>query len=320
MKKRILFDPHGGHATTGRDDGRCDVASNVQAALVKNIIPSITGHNETSGWNDYLEAMSAAGKSHYSILGTEFGYLYTDPTTKQRYKGEIICLLPAHEKLAQKMKNDVIDLWRAKKWYKKQPLTALIDHVKSNLTQNEFDQLVWHLPHPVTIDAVPVGKLIARVWGKFDILSAPEVFFPEIARVINTIEVYNAAHPGVTNRMSVDFAKDPRFRHVGWAGASDSHHACWLGAGATLLEIEEESAEGILNAMKTGRTIALSGFGDISDSVIPFLMWGLTIGFANTKVTDMIATKTNAHKAFEKIEGTAFQDLLVCSKELGWLR
>ncbi|MBP7967147.1 hypothetical protein KAZ66_02640 [Candidatus Woesebacteria bacterium] len=320
MKKRILFDPHGGHATTGCDDGRCDVASNVAAALEKNIIPSITGHNETSGWNDYLEAMAAHGKSHYSILGTEFGYVYKDPATKQRYKGEIICLLPAHEKLAKKMKNDVIDVWRAKKWYKKQPLTALIEHVRHNLTQNEFDQLVWHLPHPVTIDAVPVGKLIARVWGKFDILSSPEVYFPEIACIINTIEVYNAAHPGVTNRMSVDFAKDPRFSHVGWAGASDSHHACWLGSGATMLETMEESAEGILNAMKKGRTIALSGMGVMSNTVLPFLMWGLTIGFANTKVTDMIATKTNAHQALEKFQNKTFDELLVLSKQQGWLR
>lgn len=320
MKKRILFDPHGGHSTTGRDDGRCDVASNVASALAKNIIPSITGHNETSGWNDYLSAMATHGKNHCSILGTEFGFIYRDPTTKQRYKGELICLLPAYKELALKMKHNVIDLWRVKKWYKKLPLSTLFDHVRSNVTSSEFDALVWHLPHPVTIDAVPVGRMIARAWGKFDILSSPEVYNPEIARIINTIEVYNAAHPGVTNRMSVDFARNPLFSHMGWAGSSDSHHSSWLGSGATMLEVEEESAEGILNALKTGRSIALSGFGEMSNTVIPFLMWGATIGFANTKVTDMIATKTNAHKAFEKLQNSSFDDLLVRSKEQGWLR
>lgn len=320
MKKRILFDPHGGHSRTGRDDGRCDVASNVSAALAKNIIPSITGHNETSGWDDYLTAMAVHGKRHYGILGTEFGFVHTEPTTKQRYKGELICLLPAHEKLAAKMKKEVIDPWRAKKWYKNQPLSTLFEHVRSNVSTSEFDALAWHLPHPVTIDAVPVGKIIARVWGKFDILSSPEVYKPEIARIINTIEVYNAAHPGVTNRMSVEFAKNPLFGHMGWAGASDSHHASWLGSGATMLEIEEESAEGILAALKTGRTIALSGFGEMSNTFIPFLMWGLTIGFANTKVTDIIGSKTNANKVFEKLESTSFDDLFARSKEKGWLR
>lgn len=320
MKKRILFDPHGGHSRTGRDDGRCDVSSNVAAALAKKIIPSITGHNETSGWDDYLKAMARHGRSHYSILGTEFGYIYRDPDTNLSYKGELICLLPAHEKLAAKMKKEVIDPWRAQKWYKKQPLSTLLEHVRSNLSKSEFEALVWHLPHPVTIDAIPVGKIIARVWGKFDILSSPEVYKPEIARIINTIEVYNAAHPGITNRMSVDFARNPLFSHIGWAGASDSHHSSWLGSGATMLEVEEESAEGILNALKTGRSIALSGFGEMSNTYKPFLMWGATIGFANTKITEMIARKTNAHQAFEKLENTSFDDLLACSKEQGWLR
>ncbi len=108
-------------------------------------------------------------------------------------------------------------------------------------------------------------------------LFSPEIFLPEIAQRIHTIEVLNAAHPGETNNIAEKFSEIDLLKGKGKAGASDSHHPCWVGSGATLVAVPEKTTEGILIALREGKTVPLSGWGELSRTWVPFFAWLATI-------------------------------------------
>jgi len=208
------------------------------------------------------------------------GWLYWDRdygrNFKEENKGEIVCLMPQQRSLVIKMAT-LVDVWRDSNYHKSMPLEVLFDYLISNLTETEYSSLVFNLPHPISIDTTRLGLLIVHAFEGRKSLFSPEIFTPEIAEKIDTVEVYNAAHPGVANRGSFKLSEIKLFRDKPKTGASDSHHPAWVGSGATLLEVDELSTDGILDALRTGKTLPISGWGKLSRSWIPFTLWGLMV-------------------------------------------
>jgi hypothetical protein len=153
-------------------------------------------------------------------------------------------------------------------------------------------------------------------------LFSPEIFLPEIAEHLSTIEVLNAAHPGQTNNIAEKIAEIDLFKNKGRVGASDSHHPYWVGSGATLVKVEEVSTDGILLALKEGRTLPLSGWREWSHTWLPFFTWMATItvgkkfydlpGGPLRRMYETLDVQTPAQKAIQ-------ENLLQNGVQNGWV-
>ncbi len=97
---------------------------------------------------------------------------------------------------------------------------------------------------------------LVRMLGGITSLAHPFQFYRHGAirlrcfRVVDCVEVFNAKSPWVFNGMSEFFRE--RFGKGKTAG-SDAHKADFVGYGIALIDIEELSLEGIMNALKMGR-------------------------------------------------------------------
>lgn len=200
-------------------------------------------------------------------------------------QGEMICLMPKSSPLVEKM-SKLVDVWREKSWNKTMPLMILFDHFIGNLTDGEYQQLVWYYPHPVSIDYHLYGKILLRmVAGKDMVLFAPEVLNPEIAREIDVIEVLNAAHPGFANKLSLQLAANDLLKNKGLGGGDDAHSVRLVGGAATGTLIYQRSDEGILDALREGRIIPISGWGENSLGWKPHIQWSLAVPIKGRHLT-----------------------------------
>jgi hypothetical protein len=188
-------------------------------------------------------------------------------------KGEIVCLMPSEKSFLQKMK-PLVDHWRTQGWYKDRPLWILFDFLKSNLTEREFEQLVWYVPHPISIDYSPLGSLIVRLFAKEEMTLFPvEILSPDIAEIIDTVEVYNAALPWRANRYSINVADNALLRQKGRGGASDMHNLALAAGGGMIVGADNFTNEAIRKGMKYRRTLPYSGWGILSTTDVPFWTW-----------------------------------------------
>jgi hypothetical protein len=116
-------------------------------------------------------------------------------------------------------------------------------------------------------------------------LSSPEMRNTDVFSEIHAIEVHNAAHPGRVNRKAVALSNKPDFVHMAKMAGSDDHHPAWVGTGVTKVEVDELTSEGILTGIRKGKTIPMSGLGDLSETHWPFVLWSMLVPMMGVNVT-----------------------------------
>lgn len=213
------------------------------------------------------------------LVGYFYWQKYHQRPSTIRNQGELICLFPDERRLTEQM-IFAVDEWREHKYYRSMPLISLLNFLSDRLGENDYRKLFKLVPHPFSIDSVSLlGKVLTRYKkGKGVQLYSPELFMEEIASEIDGIEVLNAAHPGASNFHSVSLANNNIFADKGTTGGADDHHPAFSGAAATMIAVEELSAHGILEALKQGPTIPISGYsGAQSLGWGPFLDWLCTL-------------------------------------------
>lgn len=217
------------------------------------------------------------GDELLSQLGWEFVCDYRRIGKDVRHRGEVICLLDNNVDLMDKM-SGVVDEWREDEHYKSLGVTDLFHFVRSGLSEGEWESLLWYYPHPGSVDAVSkVGKLLAQMKLGDIRMFAPEMFTLEVAHVIHAIEVLNAAHPILANELSWAIANSFLYADKAKMAASDAHDPGWMGSAATAMWVSNLTTEEILEQIKAGRTVPLSGLGELAESRWPFYMWLLTM-------------------------------------------
>ncbi len=213
-------------------------------------------------------------------------------------KGEIVCLMPSEKSFLARMK-PLVDYWRTSGAYKEKPLWILFDYLKHNLTEQEFEQLVWYVPHPISIDYSPFGRLLVRLLAREEMTLFPvEILSPENASLIDIVEIYNAAHPPEANRLSINVANSALLRKKGKGGGSDAHHPALAGGGGMLVGADNMTNEAIRKGMRYGRTLPYSGWGASSKTWLPFFAY---IPTANTFIHRLVPELLYS-KAGERIE------------------
>lgn len=238
-------------------------------------------HVVDGGYPDELvEQFKEYEKTPLASRLVDFGFSYwQNESAKDKqvhHKGEVICLMPPNPHLLKKM-NSLVEHWRINKFSENMPLIMLFNVLTDNLTKDEFDALVFNIPHPISIDASLLGRLVVKLMEGNTTLFPSEVFIEQAAKEIDTIEVYNAAHPSFANGLSVNVGATEMLKNKGRTGASDSHDPSWVRTGATLAKVDEYTSDGILDAMRRGNTLPISGLGRLSTTIFPFPLWIPTI-------------------------------------------
>lgn len=277
MVSFVLFNPHGGHSRVSGDDGIGTIRSRVKRAHQLGIVTAVTPHNSTGSWDEYLEAMAEVGWGHMAILGVEFKY-YTSVEGKM-YKGEMILLLPPDLVLMRQVRklvkgwNDIVALRNEERG-----LRRLLTKARENISPDLYSRIVWYWPHPYSVDSESiVGRLMVQTLiGKVK-LSSPEMRNTEVFSQIHAIEVLNAAHPGRVNRKAVVLSDKPDFAHMAKMAGADDHHDAWVGTAYTMIGVEEETSQGILDAIRKKRTTPMSGLDKWSEGSLPFVLWSMLV-------------------------------------------
>lgn len=291
MVSFVLFNPHGGHSRVLGDDGIGSIRSRVKRAHQLGIVTAVTPHNSTGSWDEYLEAMDEVGMRQMAVLGVEFKY-YTSVEGK-KYKGEMILLLPP-ERLLMSQVRLLVKKWKSRLETDKEEkgLVELLRMAKTIIEPKLYSEIVWYWPHPYSVDSESlIGRLMVNTLvGKVK-LSTPEMRIPDVFREIHAIEVLNAAHPGRVNRKTMELAKKKDFRSMAKMAGADDHHDAWVGAAYTLVEVEEETSKGILNAIRKQQTIPVSGLGEWSEGFLPFVLWSMLVPIVGVNITAGLAGK-----------------------------
>lgn len=267
------------------DDGIGTIRSRVKRAHQLGIVTAVTPHNSTGSWDEYLEAMAEVGWGNLAVLGVEFKY-YTSVEDK-KYKGEMILLLPPDHLLMRQVRklimrwNKIVELNNEEKG-----LRRLLMLAKKCIDTELYTRIVWYWPHPYSVDSEStVGRLMVQTFvGKVK-LSSPEMRNTEVFSEIHAIEVLNAAHPGRVNRKAVVLSDKPDFAHMAKMAGADDHHEAWMGTAYTKVEVEEETSQGILDAIRKKRTTPMSGLDKWSEGSLPFVLWSMLVPMKGMNVS-----------------------------------
>ncbi|OGG04046.1 hypothetical protein A2W14_06255 [Candidatus Gottesmanbacteria bacterium RBG_16_37_8] len=182
------------------------------------------------------------------------------------------------------------DYWRNHGLHEKESLSELFHFLKTYLTESEWQSMARIIPHPISIDILPLYAPLVWLMEGINIeLYSSEVFMPGVTEEIDAIETLNAAHPGRTNVASTRFSNHELLKKKNITGGADDHNPAFSGSTGTLTKVEEFSAEGIIAAFKKLRsTIPISGLGRTSQTDIPFPLWSWTIPVKGIFITPLL--------------------------------
>lgn len=213
----------------------------------------------------------------------------------KRQKGELLCLMPPDKKIMDRM-SYLVKCWVEDGWPKKGSLQLLQDYLQAGLRPEHYDRLLFILPHFASLDASSRwGQVITRLTEGDISLYAPEIFVPDVAKRVHGVEVLNGAVPNTANYISVKAAGTELLKNKARTGGGDAHCVEGVGSAVTLGKARRLDSDGIIEAVKNGETLPVSGWGKLSNTVAPFIFWALTVPIQGKTFSPKVVYKLMEH-------------------------
>lgn len=229
---------------------------------------------------DLKNAVVRNYKRHEQVEGKQFSL--------QRYRAETLVYWPP--RIFDKVSQAIKEIYMLE-WSSGSPSLAELMSRLSDKLGNDFQELVFILAHPESIDKTWWGKLINKaMMGNDDldvIWDSIETGKPELAKLFHGMELINGGHP--------DFIRESIYRKVydksaSWyvpgnhlgltlSAGDDAHSKYYVDAAYNILPVQEPSADAILDALRKGEVVPMWGLQSVRWPVIgtymPFILWSL---------------------------------------------